>query len=111
MEELVFGKFIRKPFVVEALEITTENIEELAQFIGKIRTKSDGSPYIFVDRRFIPGVERVYPGFWITRIGDNTRCYSARAFKEQFTPSTKEAEAWMAIFHDTEKREAVDAGE
>lgn len=111
MNDQPFEKFIRKPFVVEALEITVDNIEELAQYIGKVRRRGDGSPYIFVDRRFIPGVDRVYPGFWITRIGDNTRCYSARAFKDQFTASTPEAEAWLAIFHDTEKKDVVDAGE
>lgn len=105
--DVVFEKFIRKPFSVEAIEITAENIEELAQYIGKIRTRPDGSVYIFVDRRFIPGIEKVYPGFWMTRIGDNMRCYSARIFHDQFTASTPEAEAWLAIFDQTEKKDAV----
>lgn len=105
--DVIFEKFIRKPFAVEAIQITEDNIEEMAQFIGKIRKRPDGSPYIFVDRRFIPGIEKVYPGFWMTRIGDNTRCYSNRIFQDQFTPSTPEAEAWLAIFNDTEKKEEV----
>lgn len=110
--ELEFDRYVRKPFVVEAIQITAENIEELAQFIGKIRRKSDGSLYIFVDRRFIPGVEKVFPGYWMTRIGDNTRCYSNRIFQEQFTEVTREAEAWLAIFNETEKKDkTVDSQE
>lgn len=106
--DLVFKNFIRKPFTVEAIEITTENIEELSQYIGKIRHQGNGSPYIFVDRRFIQGVEKVYPGFWMTRMGDNIRCYSKKIFLDQFTESTPEAQAWLAIFHDTEKKDPPD---
>lgn len=102
---LTFEKFVRKPFLVEAIEVTTENIDDLAKFIGNIRRNTDGSPYIFVTRKFILGVERVYPGFWMTKMGDNIRCYPDKIFKDQFTISTPEAEAWLAIFNDTEKKE------
>jgi hypothetical protein len=81
---MYFNTYIRKPFVVEAVEITEENINEVAEFVGTVRKKEDGTSYIQVDRRLIPNVYRVYPGFYMTRMGDNIRCYSAKIFTEQF---------------------------
>lgn len=102
--ELVFEKFVRKPFVVEAIEITAENIEELAKHIGVYRNR-DGYKYINVDRRFIQGVDRVYPGFWMTKMGDNIRCYNRKIFLDQFTPSTVEAETWVHYFNEPKAEE------
>lgn len=82
-----FKTFVRKPFTVEAVEITKDNIEELSPLIGTMRTKADGTPYIQVDRRLVPNIYRVYPGFWMTKMGDNVRCYSKRIFSEQFIQS------------------------
>lgn len=79
-----FNTYVRKPFVVEAVEITEENIEEVAEFVGTIRHKEDGTKYIFVDRRLVPNLFRVYPGFFMTRMGDNVRCYSPKIFNDQF---------------------------
>lgn len=80
-----FKKYKRKPFEVEAVEITEENIDELAQYIGTVRVREeDQVKFIQVDRRLIPNVARVYQGFYMTKMGDNIRCYSPRTFKEQF---------------------------
>ena len=79
-----FDTYTRKPFIVEAIEITEENILELAEFIGTLRKKEDGTSYIHVDKRLIPNVFRVYPGFYMTRMGDNVRCYSPKIFHDQF---------------------------
>lgn len=90
-----FTEFVRKPFVVEAIEVTEENISDLAEFIGTLRKKDDGTPFIAVDRRLIPNVYRVYPGFWMTRMGDNVRCYSKKVFTEQFTEKTANMTVWI----------------
>lgn len=79
-----FTTFVRKPFVVQAVEITTENIEEVAKYIGDVREREDGTKYILVDRRLVPNVFKVYPGFFMTKMGENVRCYSRKIFKEQF---------------------------
>lgn len=79
-----FNAYVRLPFEVEAVEITEDNIEELAQFIGELKEKEDGTPYIAVDRKLIPNVYRVFPGFWLTRMGKKHRCYAPKIFKEQF---------------------------
>lgn len=98
MADPQFTEFVRKPFVVEAIEITRDNIEELAEHIGVFRVKDDGTPYISVNRLLIQNVYRVYPGFWMTRMGDNIRCYSRKIFRDQFVAKTIEAETCLAYF-------------
>lgn len=78
----------RKPFYIEAVQITTENIEEIAELIGRVMTKEeDGSPFIQIDNVIIPGISRAYPGFWLTIMNDRYRCYSNKIFTSQFEPN------------------------
>lgn len=90
-----FTTFVRKPFVVDAVEVTTENIGEVAKYVGDLREKEDGTPYILVDRRLVPNVFRVYPGFFMTRMGENVRCYSKKIFKEQFVIQDDQIKQWI----------------
>lgn len=83
-----FDTYTRKPFVVEAVEITEENLFEIAKFVGTVRKMGDGKSFIQVDRRLVPNIDRVYPGFFLTRMGDNIRCYSPKIFKQQFELAT-----------------------
>lgn len=85
-----FKTYTRKPFLVEAIEITTENIEDCAQYIGDVRQKEDGTKYILVDRRLVTNVSKVYPGFFMTKMGENVRCYSKKIFMEQFELAAEE---------------------
>lgn len=101
-----FNTFVRKPFTVEAVEVTTENIAEVAKHVGTLREKDNGVPYIQVDRRLVPNIFRVYPGFWMTKMGDNVRCYSKRIFNEQFTKSTPHVEEWVAFLNNEQPSEA-----
>lgn len=78
-----FSKFVRRPFAVEAVEITKLNIEEIARLVGELRVK-EGVIYISLDRRIIPNVGQAYVGWWMTRMGDNYRCYSPKTFNHQF---------------------------
>ena len=99
-----YTKFVRKPFVVEAIEITTENIAEIAVWVGELRER-DGKPYIFVNRNLVPGIDRVVPGYFMTRLGDNIRCYNRRVFFAQFTPITEELEAWVTYISEDKKED------
>jgi len=92
---LQYQDFVRKPFTVDAIQVTPENMEELAKHIGEVRYKEDKTPYIFVDKRLVPNVYRVFPGFWVTRMGDNIRCYSEKVFHQQFTESN---DSWVEYF-------------
>lgn len=88
--------YVRKPFTVDAVEITKENIAEVAELVGTLCHKDNGEPYIQVNRRIVPNIFRVYPGFWMTKMGDNIRCYSKRIFHEQFAEMSLGADKLLA---------------
>src|SRR5580765_1281100 len=94
-DEMEFTTFVRKPFVVEAVEITAENINEVAKYIGDVREREDGTQYILVDRRLVPNVFKVYPGLFMTKMGENIRCYSRKIFKEQFMEEDESIRPWL----------------
>ena len=82
-ERLEFIRFTRRPFSVEAVEVTDDNMDELGALIGDIRVKDDVR-YIAIDRRVVPNVRKAFVGWWVTRMDDNLRCYSPEIFEEQF---------------------------
>ncbi len=90
-----FTTYVRKPFVVQAIEITAENLEDVAKYIGDVKDREDGSKYILVDRRLVPNVFKVYPGFFMTKMGENIRCYSRKIFKEQFVEQDETIQPWI----------------
>lgn len=99
-----FTKAICKPFVVEVLRVTTENIADIAPFVGELMFKEeDNSPFIQVDKKLVPNVYRVYPGFYMTRLGGKTRFYSKRIFSKQFTDWSEEAEGLVDILRKDAK--------
>jgi len=91
-------EYVRKPFVVTAVEITVDNIEQLNKEykIGDMEKKDDGTPFINVTAgRKIPNVSRVFPGYLLTKMGKNVRCFSRKVFFEQFTNMDED---WRAYF-------------
>lgn len=90
-----FATFVRKPFVVDAIEITVENIGDVAKYVGDLKEKDDGTPYILVDRRLVPNVYKVYPGFFMTKMGENIRCYSKKIFTDQFMEKDETIQPWL----------------
>lgn len=93
--DIEFTDYVRKPFVVQAVEITEDNIEALAKYIGELKTNKEGVTYIRVDRRLVPNVYSVYPGFFMTQMDDRIRCYTPRVFRDQFTQSSPEITTWV----------------
>lgn len=83
-----FTSFIRRPFLVQAVEITPENITQVAKYIGDVRDRDDGTKFILVNPRLVPtgerGITRVYPGYFVTKMGDNYRCFTRQDFKDLF---------------------------
>lgn len=79
-----FHKYARRPFFVKAVQITPDNIHELAKMVGAVQHKADGTPYILVDSTKVPNMERVWCGSWLTELDGNIRCYTDRVFKFQF---------------------------
>lgn len=78
-----FSPFIRRPFVVKAVQITEENFEEIAAKTGTIEENEQGR-YITVDRRVVPNAPRVYLGWFLTDFDGSYRAYSKKVFKKLF---------------------------
>lgn len=101
--------YLRRPFYIEAVEITKENIAEVAKLVGELR-EGDQGPYIQVDRNILPNMHQVYVGFFMTKMGKNVRCYSPELFHEQFTPKTEPIDEWVRFLNkDLEPRTSVNA--
>jgi hypothetical protein len=81
-----FTSFTRKPFTVDAVQITKENMAEVAELIGELREK-DGVQFIAINRRIVPNIHRAFEGWWVTKMGDNLRCYAGTIFTDQFEPT------------------------
>lgn len=101
-----FNQFVRRPFAVEALEITKDNLQEVADLIGRTETKG-GVTYIVPDRRIVPNISKVYVGWWLTRLGENYRCYASKVFKTQFIEH-KEVIAFSFTQTEEEDEDGVD---
>lgn len=97
-----FKNYVRKPFVVEAVEITADNIRELSPLIGEYGEDENG-PFIQADRAKVPTVQKVVPGYWVTRMGKNIRCYSSWVFPEQFVEATGMIQEWSNLINNGEK--------
>lgn len=95
---LEFTDFVRKPFMVEVIEITTENMKEINdQFkLGELQKKDDDTPFIAIKKGKGSNTFRVYPGYFVTRMNEkNVRAYSRKIFFQQFGHMTDE---WRAYF-------------
>lgn len=90
-----FKTFVRKPFLVQAIEITPNNLEEVAKFVGDVRRDENGSRYILVDPRLVPNVTRVYPGYFMSKMGRTVRCFSHYSFLDQFAEETPRTRSWF----------------
>jgi hypothetical protein len=92
VEDIPFEHYVRKPFTVEAIQITDENIEELAPFIGALEKQENGRWVIIVDRKLIRNLDKVYSGYWLTKMGTTLRCYSQNAFAKHFVVDPTDAD-------------------
>lgn len=84
LEKIEFKEYVRKPFYIKAVQITPENIHDLAHLVGTVQYKSNGQPYILVDNTKVPNMEKVFCDSWLTVLDLNVRCYTDRVFKYQF---------------------------
>lgn len=102
-----FTTFVRKPFKVKAVKVTRENIEDIANEIGRIRYKDTDNeePYVQVDPRKVPNIPYVYLGFYMTEMGDSIRCYSGKVFDQQFVENSPAVEEWIAFLNQSQGNE------
>lgn len=101
-----YTHYIRRPFEVDAVEITEDNMAEIAKLVGEIKTK-DGVTFIQLDRRVIPNVTRALVGWYLTKLDANYRCYSPNIFHEQFMPHESEITFAFEASADAEETQGI----
>ena len=96
---LHYETFVRTPFKIEAVEVTEENIHQIAEMLGsKIFTDTrTGSTFIGVDNDQMPGIYRIYAGFWVTKMGHRFRAYSQQRFLKEFIRLSAGVEGWVKM--------------
>lgn len=93
-----FTEFVRRPFKVEAIRITEENIDEIAALIGEVKVHAKSNEkFILLDKRIVPSMARAFVGWWVTKFNDNLRVYSNKIFLEQFTVCDEGWVTWFAL--------------
>ena len=94
-------RYRRRPFSVEAVQLTIDNVETVATWCnGIVRTgvnpanKPAGpGPYIKIDhikRALNDRQTRAYPGDWVLKAGGGFKIYTPLAFNESFEPEEVE---------------------
>jgi hypothetical protein len=89
-------KFVRKPFVVEGVEVTAENLEEVAAWCGgEVRTSSGRRGYRVQQYLKVPVKNplndrqtRAYVGDWVLSAGTGFKVYTQKAFSSNFDEQT-----------------------
>jgi hypothetical protein len=105
-------EYIRKPFTVKAVEVTAENMEEVAKWCrGTIRTEpssengqGEGQKYIKVEvkRAISERQTRAMVGDMVLRAGSGFKVYTPKAFAQSFDRKVKDM---MAVVENMVKRE------
>lgn len=118
---LKIEKYVRKPFAVEAVEVTKDNIREVAKWCGgrvqRHRRRDYGyregyDEYVKVEVRkpLNERQTRAYYGDWVLAAeqneGSSFKVYTKQAFEGSFQ---KHVEDMMATVERMEKREANEA--
>lgn len=87
MTDLKIQKFQRKPFPVEGVRVTKDNMEKVAAWSnGEVRTSAKGVQHVFIDVHR-PMTERqtmAFVGDWILFADRGFKIYTQNAFSRNF---------------------------
>ena len=79
-------KYVRKPFYIEAVQITSLNIENVAKWVdGDVRTDDQGQYVkVRVHRPITERQTKAYHGDWVLYAGTGYKVYTPKAFANSF---------------------------
>lgn len=77
--------YVRKPFEVEAVEVTEDNLEEIAEWChGDLREDNRRYVKVRVARALNERQTKAYPGDWVLYAGTGFKVYTPKAFEKTF---------------------------
>lgn len=91
---VVTETYTRKPFEIEAVKVTEENMEDVAKWCGgEIQTTESGKRFIKVDvtRPLSDKQTRAFAGDWTLRVKNSFKVYTNKAFVHCFDKGTIKA--------------------
>ena len=93
-------KYIRKPFSIDAVQITATNVDEVAKWVdGEVRTDDLGQYVkVRVHRPLNDRQTKAYLGDWVLYAGTGYKVYTPKAFANSFEQSSSES-----VYIDTDK--------
>lgn len=94
------AKYARKPFDVEAVQVTADNLEEIVKWCGgTLVENSENDLHIKVDVKNAMNDRQAmaFVGDWILLAGTSYKVYTDRAFKKNFAPVGDTKEAKIAV--------------
>jgi hypothetical protein len=100
-------RYVRKPFYVDAVQVTKENIEEVAKWCNGTRQLDlNGNEFIKVlqQRSRVVPKTRAFVGDWVLSSKFGVRVYSNRAFDKAFEYVAEVSEGgWADSFDEALK--------
>jgi hypothetical protein len=89
---LEINRYTRKPFDVDAVQVTADNMEEVATWCQGTITTEEGETYIKVRvlRVMNEKQTRAYAGDWVLYAGTGYKVYTDKAFRKSFVATGSE---------------------
>lgn len=86
-------QYIRKPFNIDAVKVTSQNMSEVAKWVdGDIRTDDLGQYVkVRVHRPLNERQTKAYVGDWVLYAGTGYKVYTDKAFRNSFEQSSGES--------------------
>lgn len=83
---IVTETYTRKPFSIEAVRVTEENMEDVAKWCGGEIHKYNGKRFIKVDvaRPLTEKQTKAFAGDWVLRVKTSFKVYQHKAFVSNF---------------------------
>lgn len=100
-------KYVRKPFYIDAVQVTESNIGEIAAWCdGEVRSDSDDKKYVKVrvHRPLNPRQTQAFVGDWVLYAGTGFKVYTPKAFSASFEQASTES-----VMHDVTPKESKKA--
>lgn len=83
-------KYARKPFYIDAVQVTEENMAEVAEWCGGTQREANGPEAahikIKVHRPFTPRQTKAFVGDWVLKSETGFKIYTPVAFERGFEP-------------------------
>jgi len=89
MTDIQTTRFVRKPLFVDAVQVTAENLEKLAELCGGTIGRKGHRQFIRLYLQYVrtPRQTVAFPGDWITKVGDTFKVWTNKSFRETFDPA------------------------